>query len=213
MGKGQKDLYVLVADQDMLLTMEKLLSRGPSLEIRSIEYAVAKHLHRDPGCRTNASLYLRGQILHYEHALVMFDRNGCGGDASREELQHEVEQELAENGWRDRSKVIVIDPELEAWVWSASNRVSEILGWEGGGYAEMKEWLVAEGLWPENSAKPEDPKRAMRAALRKGQRSVSSRLFGELAESVTLRRCRDPAFSELKDTLRLWFPIMDKRPT
>ncbi len=209
-GKERKDLYVLVADQDMLQTMEKLLSRGPSLGIRSIEYAVAKHIHRDPGCRSSASAYLRGHILDYRHALVMFDRKGCGDEASREEIQHEVEQELAENGWRDRSKVVVIDPELENWVWNSSRRVSAILGWEDGGYAEMKEWLAAEGLWAENSAKPEEPKKAMRAALRKARRNVSSRLFGQLAESVTLRRCQDPAFSELKETLRLWFPRTDR---
>lgn len=206
MGKERKDLYVLVADQDMLQTMEKLLSRGPSLGMRSIEYAVVEHIHRDPGCRTNASLYLRGQILDYDYALVMFDRKGCGDEASREGIQHEVEQELAENGWRDRSKVVVIDPELETWVWNSSSRVSEILGWEDRGYAEMKKWLAAEGLWAGNSAKPEDPKKAMRAALRKGRRNVSSRLFGQLAESVTLRRCQDPAFSEFKKTLRRWFP-------
>lgn len=209
MGNGQKDLYVLVADQDMLQTMEKLLSRGPSLGIRSIEYAVAKHIHRDPGCRSSASAYLRGHILDYRYALVMFDRKGCGDEASREDIQREVEQALVENGWRDRSKVVVIDPELETWVWNSSSRVSEILGWEDGGYAGMKAWLAAEGLWAANSAKPEEPKKAMRAALRKGQPSVSSRLFAELAESVTLRRCRDPAFNELKETLRLWFPRTD----
>lgn len=140
----------------------------------------------------------------------MFDRKGCGDEASREEIQHEVEQELAENGWRDRSKVVVIDPELENWVWNSSSRVSAILGWEDGGYADMKEWLAAEGLWAGHSAKPEDPKKAMRAALRKGRRNVSSRLFGQLAESVTLRRCQDPAFSELKETLRRWFPRTDR---
>ena len=38
-----RDLYVLVADQDMLQTMEGLLSRGPSLGIRPIRYAIARH--------------------------------------------------------------------------------------------------------------------------------------------------------------------------
>ena len=45
-----KDLYVLVADQDMLQAMEALLNRGASLGTRPIRYAIAKHIHRDPGC-------------------------------------------------------------------------------------------------------------------------------------------------------------------
>ncbi len=111
----RKDLYVLVTDQDMLETTKGLLGRTASLGIRTIEYAIAKHLNRDSGCRTNASQYLRSYISNYDYALVMFDREGCGNDDSREEIQSEVETDLAANGWRDRSKVIVIDPELETW--------------------------------------------------------------------------------------------------
>ena len=205
--QGQKDLYVLVADLDMLQTMEKLLNRNAKLGIRPIKYAVAKHLHRDSGCRTNASQYLRGHIRDYQYALVMFDRDGCGDCASREEIQHEVERDLANNGWGDRSKAIVIDPELEIWVWTGSNYVPRILGWEGG-YEELKAWLAAEKLWPSDCAKPTDPKKAMRAALRKGRRSVSAKLFGQLAKSTTLRYCQDSAFKELRDTLQHWFPAV-----
>ena len=127
----------------------------------------------------------------------MFDRNGCGDDASREEIQHDVERDLEENGWRGRSKVVVIDPELEPWIWNASNRISVMLGWNGGGYKDMKASLVDQGLWLANSSKPEEPKRAMRAVLRKGQRHASSKLFGDLAGSITLRGCRDPAFNDI----------------
>ena len=101
----------------------------------------------------------------------------------------------------------MIDPELETWVWNPSNRVPKILGWRDGAYQDMKAWLVDQDLWLANSSKPEEPKRAMRAILRKGQRHASSNLFGDLAASVTLRSCRDPAFNELQDTLRFWFPL------
>lgn len=203
----QKDLYVLVADLDMLQTMEKLLNRNAKLGIRPIKYAVAKHLNRDPGCRTNASQYLRVHIRDYQYALVMFDKKGSGDDASREEIQDEVERDLANNGWRDRSKAVVIDPELETWVWTGSNYVPRILGCEGQ-YEQLKSWLAAEGLWPSSCAKPPDPKRAMRAALHKGRRRVSAQLFGQLAKSTTIRQCQDSAFNELKDTLQLWFPAV-----
>ena len=204
-GPAPKDLYVLVADQDMLQTMEALLNRGTSLGIRPIKYAIGKHIHRDPGCRTGASQYLRSRINEYRCALVMFDRLGCGDSATREEIQHNVEFDLGRNGWRDRSKVIVIDPELETWVWNGSNHVPRILGWPGG-YQELKAWLGTKDLWPSGSAKPSDPKKAMRATLRKCKKNVSARLFSQLARSSTFRYCQDSAFTEFKDTLQYWFP-------
>ena len=121
--------------------------------------------------------------------------------------QHKVERDLADNGWDGRSKAVVIDPELETWVWTGSNHVPKVLGWECG-YEELKAWLASEELWPSRSAKPLDPKRAMRAALRKGRRSVSAKLFGQLAKSTTLRHCQDSAFRELRDTPQDWFSVV-----
>ncbi len=68
MKQGQKDLYVLVADQDMRQTMKELLDRGASLGIPSVTYTVARHLQRDPGCRSDASRYLRHRILQLDPA-------------------------------------------------------------------------------------------------------------------------------------------------
>ena len=143
---------------------------------------------------------------NYRYALVMFDKDGCGNDrASREKIQLAVEQELSRNGWHNRSKAIVLDPELESWVWNTSEEVARILGWKAS-YDDLKTWLREEDLWPSNASKPPNPKQAMKAALRKNRQPVSAALFGELAASVTLRRCADPAFVELRDTLRTWFP-------
>lgn len=201
-----RDLYVLVADQDMAETMRALLGRPDSLKIGRVEYNVEKHQGRDPGCRTDSVRRLRPQIQDSRYALVMFDKEGCGQEStSREDIQRQVEQDLSRNGWEGRSKAIVIDPELETWVWSASNKVPEILGWTAD-YSNLKAWLASKGLWPSHATKPPDPKQAMRAALREKNQRVSSSLFGQLAESVTLSGCQCPAFNELIDTLQRWFP-------
>ena len=202
---SRRDLYVLVADEDMLQAMKGLLSRSPSLGIRPIKYAIARHVHRDPGCRATASQYLRSHIRQYQRALVVFDKRGCGDDSPREEIQDKVKRDLEANGWMGRSKAIVIDPELENWVWNGSEHVPRILGWKAV-YGDLKEWLVSRELWESSSAKPSEPKKAMRAALRKGRRNVSAQLFGQLAGSVSLQSCLDPAFLELKETLQSWFP-------
>ena len=36
-----------------------------------------------------------------------------------------VETDLSRNGWADRTKAIVIDPELEVWVWGDLVRLSQ----------------------------------------------------------------------------------------
>ena len=200
-----KDLYVLVADQDMAETLKALLRRPESLGIRSTRHLVEKHIQHDPGCRTDASRRLRPHLRQYCRAIVVLDKKGCGREsASREDIQHEVERDLATDGWSDRAKAIVIDPELEAWVWSGSPHVAEVLGWSKG-YEDLKAWLVDRDLWSASSAKPSEPKAAMRAALRETRRPPSAALFGQIAQRVTLRRCQCPAFAELKRTLQHWF--------
>lgn len=200
-----RDLFVLAADLDMRTTVEGLLKRPRSLGIRQVRYRADKHRHRDPGCRTDATESLRPFLNQYEYAMVIFDRDGCGrDDTPRAAIQLEVERDLSRNGWERRSKAIVIEPELENWVWSASNEVPRVLGWNS--YPELKDWLRNKGHWPDDTAKPPDPKKAMEAALAKADLRVSAALFGRLSDTVSLRDCECPAFGELRDTLQTWFP-------
>ncbi len=194
MGRQQRDLFVLVADQDMYQAMRELLARGEDLGIRSIRYSVDRHLQRDPGCRTEASRYHRHCIRYYRYALVVFDREGCGDDAPRGEIQHKVERNLERNGWNGRSKAIVIDPELEAWVWGNSQCVSEVLGW-GTDYSGLRNWLYSQHLWPRDCPKTSRTKRAMQAAMQCKRVRKSARKFSELAARVRLSNCQDPAFT------------------
>ena len=200
---------MLVADQDMVETLEALLERPMSLGIRPIQHVVDKHLQHDPGCRTDASESLRHHLNHYRRALVVLDKHGCGREnASREDIQREIERNLAANGWSDRAKAVVIDPELEAWVWTGSPNVARVLGWPRG-YEHLKAWLVRRGQWLDGSAKPPCPKAAMEAVLRETGVPRSAALFGEMARRVTLHRCQCPAFAELRSTLQRWFSQED----
>lgn len=201
-----KDLYALVADHDMAEALKGVLDRPKSLGIRPIQYEVDRHLGRDAGCRQGAGSRMRLYVGQYRRALVVFDKHGCGReDDSRERIQMNVEQELTRNGWtQDRVKAVVIEPELEEWVWTGSRNVAHVLGWKGG-YHDLKGWLVAEGLWSEGDAKPADPKAAMDAVLRKTRTRRSSTIFGDLAKRTTWRGCQCPAFAELRGVLKRWF--------
>jgi hypothetical protein len=94
-----KDLVVLAADKSIEAAITGLLSRPDRLGARALTWDSITHPHRDPGCRAHRGDLLRAQHRRYDHALVIFDREGCGRDAwpvSR--LEETVEEELAGTG-------------------------------------------------------------------------------------------------------------------
>ena len=192
----------------MLQAVQGLLSRPQSLNFAPIRFDVRRHPGRDSGCRTGAADYLQAFRYSYRFAMVMFDLDGSGSHRSRAETQREVEEKLVLRGWQQRAKAIVIEPELEAWVWSMSERVPIVLGWNDR-YAGLRRWLHEQGLWPEHSRKPPDPKEAMRRVMQQSRSRRSPRKFFELASTMSVKGCRDTSFTEFKLTLRSWFPPQD----
>ena len=200
------DLVVLVPDLDLSGTVQRLLNRPESIGIRPVSFSVSRHLRRDAGCRAGAAERLREFIRDHRYALVIFDRDGSGDPReSRESIRDDVERGLSRNGWEDRCKAIVIEPELEAWIWNGSRHVPGILGWKDS-YAGLRRWLTSLGLWAPDDLKPSDPKRALKAVLRKTRTPLSAKLYRRLADTVSVRRCADPAFREFRATLQRWFP-------
>jgi hypothetical protein len=128
----QRDIIFLVADRNMAAAVRGMLGRPKSLGIRPVQAVIRTHPEHDPGCYLNAYDFLRAFRNRYAHAMVIFDREGCGNDSLlREGLESEVEGTLARTGWADRARAVVIDPELESWVWSDSPEVDIALGWAG----------------------------------------------------------------------------------
>jgi hypothetical protein len=202
----KKDLIILVADNKMLRTVQTLLQRPEALGIRSLTYDPFAHVERDPGCLQKGPDFLLDHLKSYSYGMILLDRKGCGQeDQSREVLERNLETRLAQSGWEKRAKAIVIDPELEAWVWSDSPHVDVVMGWQGK-RPTLKDWLQGKGFLQKNQVKPHDPKTAFRQALRQVRKPFSSSLYAQLAEKVGLQRCADPAFQKFKNTLSKWFP-------
>ena len=210
MNAWQPDLVVLVPDKHMESAVDGLLSRPRSLGIRSVSFTIYVHVERDPGCFLHGHDFLRPMAGRFAHALLLFDRHGCGREhEDRTSLEGIVASRLASAGRGDRAAAIVLDPELEVWVWSDSPELDRCLGW-GDRRPDLRTWLRDEGLWPADQLKPPDPKAAMRLALHRVRAPVSSSRFGRLARTVSLERCVAPAFTALRDTLRSWFPAPAK---
>lgn len=205
------DLVVLAADKDTSQAVEGLLRRPEALQVRPVSFEAVVHPQHDPGCQGNSAGLLALYRSTHRYALVIFDREGCGREQlAREDLEALVESQLVTAGWQDRCAVVVIDPELENWVWSSSPHVPAILGWAKRDQV-LPAWLVDQGFLEEaTQRKPGRPKEAVEAVLREVRKARSSALYKALANQVSLAGCQDPAFRKFCRVLRGWFPPLPR---
>lgn len=199
------DLIVLVADKSMESAFRGLLERNQALHIRPIQFVLYVHPERDPGCLNRGHEFLRPWSTRFRHGLIVFDHHGCGREqASPQQLELEIQNRLDGSGWEGRATALVIEPELEVWVWNESPRVNEVLGWKNR-EIELRNWLHARGLWEPQARKPHDPKEALNQVLREVRKPKSASLFHNLSSQVGLDQCKDASFLSLKTKLKTWF--------
>ena len=208
MTQRESDLVVLVSDKDMEWALRGLFSRPAALGIRPLRYEIYVHPERDPGCLRNGHTFLRSMSRRFAYAMVMFDHEGCGREKNAcEQIERDVVDSLERSGWESRAAAIVLSPELEVWLWSDSPEVDRCLGWWGK-QPDLRTYLTEQGIWPGGALKPADPKKATELSLRKVKKPRSSSLYKQIAESVSLKRCGDPAFNRFLTILRSWFPVV-----
>lgn len=202
------DLLLVTADQDAEFTVKALLKRHlKQFGIGDFTWEVIRNIGRDSGCRTDSVELLRDQIKRYRYTIVLFDFEGCEppNNASKEAVAAKVEQDLSRNGWQDRCRAILIDPELENWIWTRHDRMARSIGWKG--KDDLYTWLEGKGLIGANGVKPPRPKESFAAAIDVTNIELSASLFEEIAEGAPLGSCTDPAFKALVEQLAEWFPL------
>lgn len=206
MPAARRDLVILAADKNAEFAVRGLLdTRVPALSLRPIVYDAFVHPECDPGCAQKAHDFLRTFIGTHDRALVLLDLAGSGREhLGAEALEAAIEESLAASGWSGRAGAVVIVPELEAWVWSDSPHVANALGWSDG-TQKLRAWLEAQRLWDKHAMKPADPKAAVERVLRLVRKPRSSAIYRQLAVTVGVERCVDPAFAKLRRLLRDWF--------
>ncbi len=199
-----KDLIVLVADIQQEKTLETLLhKRYKSLQMRQITFDIFRHPGKDPGVYKEAARFLKPYQREYDHALVVLDREWRGAPGDAVYLRNNLQQRLYNNGWNaSNAEVIVIDPELEIWVWSDSPVIAEELRMT---WNKIRQLAQQRGDWATDQVKPSRPKELLEAILQQQDRPRSSALFQTLAARVGLMRCQDEAFIQLRQTLQNWF--------
>ncbi len=203
-----KDLVILVADKNMQFAMRGALARPEALGIRAITHDFRPHMGRDGGARTSGVDMLALERRRFEHALLVFDLEGCGAEPgqSAEDLEHLLDQRLAAL-WGAQAKCIVIDPEVDIWLWGADSVLRDVLRWPLHG--SVRTWLQAQGFMFDAQGKPEQPKDTIEALVRFCRMPRSSALYEKITARISLRRCGDPAFGRLRAVLQNWFAMPD----
>jgi hypothetical protein len=201
-----KDLVVLAADKSLQLVLSSLLARPNDLALREISFDALVHPDRDPGVRLRSHHFLRGQLRNYQFAIAVCDRSGSGREElSRTELETRMEAALHANGWEGRASAVVIDPELEIWMWGDWPVTSRALRWTSA--ISLAQWLIQENLLVEGHSKPSDPKRTLECAAQCARKGWSSAIHQEIAGRAQCDGCTDPAFLKLRNTLTGWFGL------
>lgn len=205
------DIVIILPGKDDVEAFNSLLgSRHHSLGIATISFKLLNHPRNDPGVFHEAPAILRAFLNQTRHALAVLDHRGSGQEDVRPgELEEDLRQRLSDAGWGNRAQALVIEPELESWIWSASSHVSRELGW-GDEMTELRAFLTMKGFWARGETKPHAPKKAYLEALRERRRVRSSSILANLASNVGVNQCQDPAFLRLKGILREWFPKGNK---
>jgi hypothetical protein len=199
-----KDLVLLVADKNAHFALKGALGRPEALEIRAIEFEFRVHPGRDGGTRKSGPELLALERRRFKHALLVLDFEGSGTDLpNAKALETQLDERLSAH-WKKAAKSIVIEPELDVWVWGADNAVETTIQWPAG--KGLREWLRERGFGFEANGKPTRPKEALEAALRIPDLPRSSALYQTIAEKISLPRCGDEAFIRLRNQLTEWFP-------
>ena len=203
-----KDLLVLAADSQMREAIEVLLNhRQISLGIGTFTAEVIRHPNSDPGCRTASQIILNPLRRDYHKALVVFDFKGCGENHLTAKVLEEIlEQQYVGAGWgEDTVAFVVIDPELEAWVFGASlQQLQTLVQWSQP--QSMRDWLQSREFLIPGAVKPQKPKDAFEEVLHQQKIPRSAKLYSDLARNVGLANCQDRAFQKFCNTLQRWFP-------
>jgi hypothetical protein len=208
-----KDLIVVVADKSMMATVVGILGRPHALGIRPIAFDVKVHMNYDSGVRVEGVSTIHTFRSEFSHALLLLDYEGCGADenAAKRKFPAELQDELAiclRQTWGEKSDVIVINPELDVWVWGGDNILRELLGWQE--TASIRDWLKAKGFEFGATGKPIRPKEAFDCVLRQCRQSHSASMYRKIAERISLSRCTDESFQRLSHVLQDWFPSVER---
>ena len=205
-GTTGRDIVFLLADKGMEQVITGFLGREKfhrSLGCGQFAFDPRVDVIVSPVKDSGMFKYASGLLKPYEtshrRAVVVVDADWVGSPGAAA-IRRRVEESLS-GSWAELA-VIVIEPELEAWIMNDNPHLARIFRCP----ENYRHLLAAAGYWPGDVPKPSRPKEALEhLRKRHGARGFNVD-FGKLAATMSVSKCQDPAFSQLRDSLRAWFP-------
>lgn len=143
----------------------------------------------------------------YRYAVIVLDAD-FEPHPGAEVLHADISANMQSAGWHmDSFQVVVIQPELEAWLWAPNLNVAQAFGHAD--FDQMKAVLAAEDWWNEGEPKPSDLKAARDRAARLGGKRTGGPIFKGVFNGLSKRacdRCVEPGFIAMRTALQTWFP-------
>jgi hypothetical protein len=130
-----------------------------------------------------------------------------GGRLPAAIVRREILNNLWRNGWSAECvEVVVIDPELEVWLWQRGNpHIARAFRYNES--VSLEAFLEAEGFWSAAALKPTRPKEAARLLLQRYRGGAPMVVYARIIENISVSGCQDPAFNLLVAALQRWFPL------
>jgi hypothetical protein len=205
----KRDCVFLLADHTMAEVFKAFLGRTQfhqSLGCGAFTFdpnhdIVVDEAGNDPGVYNRAHLLLEPYQNSYHRAVVVLDA-AWEGSPNATAIATGIEENL--RGRWENYIVVVIDPELEVWIWQDNQHVAEAFRYRGN--PPLREWLKQSGDWPEGHTKPTDPKAAVEKVLRYTRTPRSAAVYRKVVSRISVHSCTDPAVRKLVERLRMWFP-------
>jgi hypothetical protein len=170
---------------------------NPSLDI------IVDRARNDPGVYTFAQDWEQVIQHTHRHAIFVLDAEWDGAP-SPQKIRTDMARRIMDKGWaRDDFEVIVIEPELESWIWQDNPHVAKAFRFKDG---SLRDWLQEQGCWPEDCAKPPRPKEAVKRVGRHTRVGQSSANYKNITNKVSVKNCVDASFQMMASCLRRWFP-------
>jgi hypothetical protein len=163
--------------------------------------------HTDGGVWKHAGANLRPFRDKYRFAVIVIDAD-FDPHPGPAVLLSDISTDMMTEGWeRERFAVIVIQPELEAWLWAPNLNVARAFGHED--FGALRRQLEQEQLWDSGDPKPKNLKHATARAAKLGKKQTGGPIFMSVFGAISMRACQscvEPGFVALRAALQNWFP-------
>jgi hypothetical protein len=201
------DLFVILEGSGDEVVLEALLKRPSDLGIRAVTFKCER---RSSAVRTQGPDIAREQRREFRYVICLWDHGGSGREQQPpSRVQGEVQARLNRNTLKGCSKALIIDPELEIWLWQDSAAIASALGV---GEDRLAEWLRdwQRKHFPTQTVETlvrQQPKEALEEVIKQSGKKRTSTLYRHITAVANLNLWSGEAsFRRLCRTLRRWFP-------